>query len=278
MNGNLQDYAGTAFDVVIVAGQSNAEGCGLGVKKPYVPNDKVLFLQSGYSASVVKENGAERLDVSYTKPPRIEVAAMRTVNAEQIGELSLRFAERYVEGGVLSSGRKLLIIRAAVGGTGFAKKHWGPSDILFKKMLDLTDAALALNPQNRLAALLWHQGEHDAFENPDMPAGKRRYSYYYNLKCLVRMVRDRYGRQSLPFITGSFCGEWERKNRAVCEPVLEAARVVCRELGHAYFADASDLKSNNEAVGNGDDIHFCADSLSVLGDRYFDAFQRIAFG
>ena len=56
---------------------------------------------------------------------------------------------------------------------------------------------------------------------------------------------------------------------------VKAARDVCEKLGNGKLVMARDLKSNNQVIGNGDDIHFCRDALVTLGERYFDAYCEI---
>ena len=43
----------------------------------------------------------------------------------------------------------------------------------------------------------------------------------------------------------------------------------------AAFVETADLPSNNQKTGNGDDIHFCRESLHVLGQRYFEKFLAL---
>jgi hypothetical protein len=68
--------------------------------------------------------------------------------------------------------------------------------------------------------------------------------------------------------------EWKMKNLENCEPVVAAIRDVCKTVNGA-FVETSDLKSNNQEIGNGDDIHFSRNALDILGRRYFEAFEKI---
>ena len=47
------------------------------------------------------------------------------------------------------------------------------------------------------------------------------------------------------------------------------------DCGNAGFVETSDLLSNNQKTQNNDDIHFCRESLHILGHRYYDAFEKI---
>ena len=52
----LQDFTKIPFDVVILAGQSNAEGCGFGpVDAPYEPNKRVMYMKYDDTISLAVE-------------------------------------------------------------------------------------------------------------------------------------------------------------------------------------------------------------------------------
>ena len=116
----MQSYG--ACDIVVVAGQSNAEGFGIGpVTREYIPDDRILLLTNLAEANIKKnEHGKDELKILYPAPNRIETADEQGTGDEKRGLLALFFAENYVRSGCLQSGRKLLIVNAAVGGTGFA--------------------------------------------------------------------------------------------------------------------------------------------------------------
>ena len=258
-------FSKKALDIIIQGGQSNAEGTGLGpVDKAYIPNEKVFYLKAEKEVSVL-ENG---LDIRYlNKPFTMEVAQERQIDEDVFGDFALTFSEEYINKGFLQEDRALLIIRGAIGGTGFQKSHWGIQDKVYLKMLEMVDYALSLNNQNKVVAFLWHQGEHDAFE------GNTPKRYQQQLSTMLKDVRFRYGK--MPFIAGDFVNEWKSKNLSSCEPIVDVIRRVIEDSEKTGFVETGDLLSNNQKVGNGDDIHFCRQSLHELGYRYFDAFYRI---
>ena len=105
-----------------------------------------------------------------------------------------------------SHGRKLLIIRAAIGGTGFLDNRWGMTDDLYLRMIEMIKTALELNPKNKLVAFLWHQGETDAI----LKVSKQ--EHFYNLSLLVNSVRSIFNCETLPFIAGDFVSQWKNDN------------------------------------------------------------------
>jgi hypothetical protein len=247
----LHDFSKDVFDIIIQAGQSNAEGCGVGdTDAPYTPSDLVWYLNPDMTVTTAAE--------------KAEGNCIRT-------NFSLPFAAAYLRNGRLAEGRKLLILRTAVGGTGFLDKRWGMTDDLYLRMMDMIRTALALNPANRLVAFLWHQGETDACLNAT------RDGHYANLTGLIQSIRDTFAVPDLPFVAGDFVYHWRDENAAVCAPVLEAICAVCNHIGRAAFVETDGLKSNWQELGDirQDPIHFSRRATYTLGERYYEAFAGI---
>ncbi len=252
----LHDFTKDKFDIIIQAGQSNSEGYGFGpTDAPYAPDNRVWYMNENDTISLA-----------------VEKVAGNGIQAN----FALPFAREYVGAGRLAEGRKLLILRAAVGGTGFLDNRWKLTDDLYLHMMEMIRTALALNPENRLVALLWHQGETDA-------GCHATYDQHYNhLKTLVESVRTTFDAPDLPFIAGDFVHDWRDANVEICTPVLDAVRAVCKDCTPAAFVETDGLKSNAQAVidhplgwGNGDTIHFSRRSIYELGQRYYGKFAEI---
>ncbi|MCL2463266.1 MAG: sialate O-acetylesterase [Defluviitaleaceae bacterium] len=248
----LKDFSKDDFDVIIQAGQSNSEGCGLGdAEAPFERSGRVWYLTGDFNEFVICAANEDRW------------------GNDIVGNFSLSFAREYMNAGLLADGRKILIIRAAVGGTGFSDGRWGMKDDLFLRMTDMIRTALGLNPRNRATALLWHQGETDACNY--LPGE----TYGQALTALVAAVRDACGDGDLPFVAGDFVQEWKAENAAICEPIIAASRRVCAGVGKAAFVETDGLKSNTQDTGKDCNIHFCREAQYVLGRRYFEAFAKI---
>ena len=166
MNSMLKDFSKEKFDILIQAGQSNSEGYGFGnVRDPYEVSDRVWYF-----------NGDGTFQVAQEKVQKNGIQS----------NFSLSFARKYIEAGELGDDRKLLILRTAVGGTGFSDNRWKSTDDLYLRMMDMVKTVLALNPENRLKALLWHQGETDAMNQVT-------FDYYYaHIAELVNNVRTEF--------------------------------------------------------------------------------------
>ena len=254
------------FDIIIQAGQSNADGTGYGpVSKEWEISPNIFYLNVEKTVEMLSDN----MRITYADTPfQLVPADERPSENGPIGDFSLTFSKAYEDAGYLQGDRKLLIIRAAIGGTGFKKGQWGIGNPLYVKLVEMVDYALAQNPENRVVALLWHQGEHDAFEkNPPE-------TFKSQIKAQMQDIRDRYGK-NLPIIAGDFVNEWKSKNLDDCIPILEKIQETLVELGNGAFVQTADLPSNNQKISNGDDIHFCRESLHILGGRYFTAFESL---
>ena len=251
----LRDFSKEVFDVLIQAGQSNSEGYGFGpVDDPWQPDERVWYLNA---------------DLTVT--PAVE----KVTGNEIQSNFSLSFAREYVGNGFLAEGRKLLILRAAVGGTGFLDNQWKPQDPLFLRMADMTREALALNPANRPVGLLWHQGENDA------SLGATFEIHYDHLMTLVRLVREQCGDEKMPFIAADFVHHWKNDNIGICTPVVDAMRAVCADCGSGAFVETDGLLSNRQELnrdplGWEDPIHFSRKAIYELGRRYFAVYREIA--
>ena len=246
----LRDFSKENFDIIILAGQSNGDGYGYGdVAAPFEPNEKIWDLSGDFTISITEE---------------------RVYGNHIRGNLVNSFAVRYLETGCLYPGRKLLIVRAAVAGTGFTEpyKNWGLTDNLYLRMIDMTHTALGLNPSNELVALLWHQGEAETTRSTYE-------KHKENLTTLIKSVRSEFDRDSLPFIAGDFCHPWSKDNEDICKPIVSAIRDVCSDIDRAAFVETDGLLANNTAIGDDDAQHFSRDALYKLGERYFDAFDKL---
>lgn len=111
-------------DIILLAGQSNAEGWGVGhVEKPYIPNERIFMLKPTYNESFIKqEDGTEIFPI---KPPftyTLEIAKERITENGTCGCLALSFAREYMENN-LDEDRKVMIVQTAVGSSGFFKVY-----------------------------------------------------------------------------------------------------------------------------------------------------------
>ncbi len=245
----LKDFTKSKFDIIVQAGQSNAEGSGIGdAAAPYLPNDRVWQMSGDFTMTKACECAAENWVV---------------------GNFVHSFAKEYIQAGYLAEGRNLLILKTAVGGTGFVDKRWGLNDDLFLRMMDMTQTALSLNPENRLVAFLWHQGETDAIGNVSYE------THFQNLTQLLNTFRTQFHCPDLPAVAGDFVQQWKQENPEICRPIIRAIRDVFCGSETGAFAETDGLLSNEQIQIREDTIHFSRPALYELGKRYFNAYQSL---
>ena len=261
------------LDIIVLAGQSNAEGYGLGpCSAPFVPSLSILSMKDvdnyGY---VVDEKTQGTFNIKMPRTYLINIAEERQNTSGRIGCFALRFAEKYAAT-YLKEGRGVLIIHGAVGATGFAKNNWGVGSVLYSRLCRMCSLALGMNSENRLVAVLWHQGEQDAIFRPKLTAEEREQTHYTELSAMLADFRLQYG--TVPFIMGDFTEEW----KAICENsevIVSAMQRIVSDYKAVGLVNSSGLFTNNQQLGNGDKFHFSRNSLTLLGERYFDVFKLL---
>ncbi len=261
------------YDIIILAGQSNAQGSGLGDENGYTPDTRVHVMRGDFSATVKEsEYGNQYLDIEFSPIYQTEIAKNQLKEGKIYSNLAYFVGLDYANE-KLENGKKVLIVDTAIGGTGFAKKHWGVGDTLHNRMIKMVESALQSNKENKIVAFLWHQGEHDSFEFAELNAKEREKFYYTKLNELVKDLRARWG--EIPVVCAGFTKAWYDQYPTQCGAIYKATERVMRENKKCSFIQNTfDLKNNKQAVGVEDEIHFCNESLKILGHRYFDALKE----
>ncbi|GHU99153.1 hypothetical protein FACS1894211_04070 [Clostridia bacterium] len=264
---------GAEFDVIIQAGQSNAQGSGRGdASEPYIPCGDVYYLEDTAlpTNTFVSPHGCRQDLTSLFWSDGFSFRVSRAAEHEG-SDFSLAFARRYKADGRLKAGRKLLIVRSAVGATGFLSNNWRIGDPLQVRMESMSAAALGTSRKNNLIAFLWHQGENDVM------LGSSEQTYTDHFAALITSLRKKLKTPSLPFVVGDFVEEWRKTGEYGdrIPPVLRALRRSAADLPGGAFVETDGLLSNNQRLNDGDKIHFCRDALYTLGERYYAAFCEI---
>ncbi len=262
------------YDIIVLAGQSNAEGQGQGeVTEEYVPDERIHFMNDDCGFHFVTTDGVSVLHYNYPTPCTITVADERLLREKKTGCFALQFAQKYVTE-YLEEGRKVLIVNANFGGTGFHRPEWGVGNIMHERMVAMTQEALGYNPENRVVAILWAQGEHDAFEDADWDAERRYLTHKDNLTATYADFYERVGCKDAPIIACGFPDTYYESTPVACDAVLKAIRECVAEVGGG-FVDTKGLTSNAQVLGNDDIYHYSRESLHILGGRFFDKYKEI---
>ncbi|OUE21021.1 hypothetical protein BFL36_11170 [Clavibacter michiganensis] len=248
---------GEGYDVVVVLGQSNAQGVGAG----YDP------------ALDVAVPGLDQLAGSGAQAGRIVPAkdslhhVTTWVNAGGVPSVGpgMELGRRLLA--EARPGRKVLLVPAAMASTsmtGDGYYAWNPADTrarvnLFTRALGQIDQALAQDPDNRLLAVVWAQGESDATRTTGD-------GYQSMLLDLVDRLDARYG--AVPFLISGMVPEWlagssQRQAIDTAQQGLPALRPNVQYVpGAAGYSRSEDV------------IHYTAPGARVMGAKQFAAYQR----
>ena len=275
-SGGDKIYTEMGYDIIVVAGQSNAVGNGAG-EDDYVfePQEKIYELCGEYNAYVSGTGEDAKIVVDRISSKYfVRLAKDKVGSAWNVFDnFALRFADKYRENNLYET-RKVLIVQTAISGTGFAKEHWGVGDVLYERMCNMVSYALSIEGENRVVAFLWHQGEHDVEANANFSYNQRKDFYYNKLNQMLTDFRKEFGQ--VPFVcagyTSQFCEKYSAQSQAVYEAINEVVR---KNRKTAFVSNTSDLLSNDEKVSNGDIYHFCKQAQTILGERYYEKWVRI---
>ena len=259
------------FDIIILAGQSNAEGNGLGNEELICENDdKIYHIYDKNPTGFKDEDTNPVLQITLPMEKVFGVMEERdTVNGKAASFVDT-FTRLYIKNGLLKDNRKLLVLRCAVGGTGFSRNEWGINSVLYKRLRDLADYALNLGGDNKIVALLWHQGEHDAFEQQQLTPTER-YDYYFShFSEQMNDFLHVYG--EVPIIAGGFCPDEKKNDPPAYVAVENATKDYLSGIKTGGFVVSDGLLSNDQKISNGDHAHFCRESCIELGKRYFTVY------
>jgi hypothetical protein len=241
------------FDIVLVAGQSNATSRGIPRRAlPAVSNQGIWQIgRRSNEARVIA--AAEPID-------HVTWATRGT-------GFTLPFARLYRDQ-ILQPGRQVLIIPVAKGSTGVVgtKAYWRPGGEGYLDAKSRLNAALRQFPGSRLAVILWHQGETDAASDP--------IGYRQDVATLLADLR---GEAQAPVILGQLAESF-RKAVMLSNWIDRATLSIPKILPNSAVAVSAALPTFGlpPKGGAADATHFTAEAQLVLGQRFFCAYLALA--
>jgi hypothetical protein len=238
----------TEFHVILIMGQSNTlAGKGL---DPTIDSVSDGILQLGRHEG----NNLEIIDA-------VEPLHHHTYGGDRIG-FGLTFAKVLNE--YWDKTKDIIIIPCGKGGTGFGTNYWNKGDELYEDALYRTNYILSTFQNSKITAILWHQGEDDI--------GKP--EFQQNLDNFIDYIRKDLGYDSIPFILGGMVPNWvnEKESRINQQNILKNTP---ERLGFVGYADPTIPFIIENKNYNDEEIHYDAEAQRILGQRYFNEFQRI---
>jgi len=233
------------YQIVVVAGQSNAVGHG-----PIIPEweiDATGIFQLG-------RHGTTNLAILPAVEPLAHWEAGGTGFALEAVSL-MRSADP----------RDYLIIPAALGGTGFVDNMWNPGDPLYRDLVQRVRYVLHAYPGSTVRAVLWHQGESEWVEADDG------YNDAFPLQLetmIAALIAEAGMPENVPFLVGGLAPEFEA---TVSPNPSEVLLAVTHRRPMTCFVPSDQLITT-------DGIHLDKGSLKWLGDRYFEQYQNCISG
>lgn len=237
------------YRVIILAGQSNAEGSGY-------PKDPTLDAGDPRMYMYAPGNG------QYSN--QLLLASEHLPNSE--GEIpypdNITFATHFVKNYLVDHpADKVVILTCARGNTGFSTNNWRVGDDLYLRAVNVAQNFIANHADSNMLAILWHQGERD-HDNGVAANDQKNY-----LLAMIDGFRSSLG-ATLPFICGGLSPDWIIGDglKAQYNAMFAALN---QSRSYTAFADSTGLAGG----GNGNDIHFNAPSLRIFGARYYEAYK-----
>jgi hypothetical protein len=249
----------SGIDVILLVGQSNMSGRGGGAD-----DAAELMADPRILAWDPRQAGAERLARAADPLPHQDIGHKPVAAGPGIS-----FARAYLTG--LPLGRRVLLVPAALGGTGFndAAGSWRvtstPVSPLTTEAVARANAAMReLGPRARFAGILWHQGETDGGTALPGPA------YAAELTALIAYFRSHIdgAGPSTPFVVGQYVPSHLLRQtgnpRSTLDAITEVNYLLPTRLAHTACVSSAGLSGNPAP----DDVHFDAASQRDMGRRY----------
>ena len=244
-------HSDEAYDVFLIAGQSNTlNGC---CQDPAIQKEDSLILQLG-------RFNDDNLKLISAKEP----LAHHNAKPNRIG-FAMTFVKLYKEN-YLGEGKKILIIPAGHGGTGFIDNHWNPGDDLYEDAMMRVNYVFEKFPKSKLKAILWQQGEKDVNQKSD--------HYRADLDTMIVQIRKdiKVADVSVPFFMGGMVPYWveQKKRREVQQRYIRKTSERHRNVWYVSPYDPFTIRKKNNKE---DDIHYDAKGQVELGKRYFTNYK-----
>ncbi len=237
------------YDIFLVIGQSNTHQ-GLGF-------DSILDAPN-YAIKQLGRYNENNLKIITASEPLDHLTKLPNT----IG-FAMTFAKEY-KNKFLKPGRKILIIPASRGTSGFCSHFWNPGDTFYNDAVMRTNFVLN-NFNSELVTILFLGGEGDIGN----------LNYQQNLDSMIVNIRkDIIDGNRKPFILGGMVPYWVHQdtNRIIVNNINKNTVFRIEKIGFANpEVPFIIVKPDNDFIA----IHYDANGLREMGRRYFSEFERI---
>lgn len=257
----------TGYDIIVVAGQSNAVGAGDGPITDTAANETVdsKIFQLGRRGSSNLKVISPFWTSGGVKYDGLQYPGHNT-NRPIMG-LAIPFARRYVAS-ELAEGRKVLIVPAARGATSISDWVGGGNfnPTLYADMKTRVQAALNLPGDNKIVAVLWHQGESDVLLNTDTQTFTQKLTLF-----ITKMRQDFPSDPKYPMLAGMMVPAWAPTSPDKVR-IENAIRSV---FDSSNNPKTGVVESNGLSAASTQLIHFSSPALVEFGDRYYQKWKSV---
>lgn len=262
-----------AIPLIIVAGQSNAEGRapyntapGWLLDNDYSLNDFYMWDGNAFSEYNVRSNNGASVS-----------SGSDGTGVDKFG-FDIFFAKKYIE-----KYGEVYAIKQAIGGVGMCdytnrsgtNYTWCPQigkieedyhvNVIYclLSLIDKVKAAKVWADSNNKilvpTVVLWHQGEHEANSN---------FIQYYkqNLEYVVSFIRGILATPKIPFISGYIMKSYNSLSSSVNQIMQEVADV-------DSHMECVDMEGHYSSIG--DNLHYDVTALEYMGNEMFNKFEDI---
>ena len=240
----------TAFDVFLVAGQSNT------------------YWGQGYDS--IKDKGSDgiyqlgRLAATDLKIiPAKEPLHHFNPQADRIG-FALTFAKLYQT--YIQKKRDILIVPCGMDNTGFEGDGWHKHNFLYEDALNRINYVFKKYPNSKLIAILWHQGEKDVNYK----------GYQKDLDTLIVQFRRDIStaNSNTPFILGGMVPFWTdlKPARKKQQIIIENTTKRLSNIGYVSPYVPTRIQKPNNML---DTVHYNAAGQREMGKRYFEVYKSL---
>ncbi|MGB3724302.1 MAG: sialate O-acetylesterase [Glaciecola sp.] len=239
--GVLSNGEVVGYDVILLIGQSNMVGRN-------GPIDPILDVVD----SRIKQYGSTRKVLEIAQDPLDHLD--ETANTIGPGlSLAKHYADNYLE-----SGREVLLLPAADGGTAFGTGFWRSGGAGYNNAIARANEAISLGVGTRIVMMAWHQGESDRTMTET--------EYATDLDALISGFRSSIvGASNTPFVVGEINPNSTQYGAGVAAALLDTPNRVAA----AGYVPTSDIPLG------GDSLHFSASSSRALGVRYSEVYGAV---
>ncbi len=175
----------------------------------------------------------------------------------------MTFARLYAEN-ELQEGHQVLLIPCGQIGTSFQQNDWNSGNPLFEDAANRLNSMKQLYALSNVKAVLWHQGENDV-DNPN---------YMNDLDGFITQFRAKTGTKDVPFLLGGIVPYWVAQS-----PERQQTQSIIKDTPNRVnltgYADPNFPTTITKPVDSIDAIHFNANGMIQLGERYFTEYLQL---